>query len=1128
MAHSGYENILKNGGFQAFLWTQFLGAFNDSVYQTIVALHVGDANPAYIPLVPAVFTLPSLLFSGYSGHLADVVSKRKVLISVKVFEIAIMLFGLWTLVAGWTEGMLGVVFLMGLHAAIFSPAKYGIVPEILGDRDLSRGNALLEMSTFVSIVLGIAGGGALFALWRGTPWRMGLVTLAVSALGVAASIGIARVPASGARQRFQWNPFGEIAGSTRHLLHDRSLWLAVLGIAYFWFAGVLLKTNLQYFGKDVLHTNDNGVSILWAFLAIGIGAGNLLAGRLSGDKVELGLVPLGALLMAVAAVVTVIVRHSFTLATAAVVLLAMASGLFVVPLYAFVQQRSDSTEKGRVVAANNFYQTIGMLLASGVMWLCYTKLHLGSEVILVGFGVSLVVVTAYILTVVPDFFVRFALWLLTHSLFRIKIRGAENVPFHGPALLVSNHMSHVDGFLIGACVQRFIRFMVWKPYYELKTLNWFFRLTNSIPVGTSGPRDMVESIRAARKEIAAGHVVCIFAEGAISRTGNMLPFKRGLEKIVDGTDVPIIPVHLDRMWGSIFSFERGKFFWKWPKSIPYPVTVSFGRALPSNTPAHQVRQAVQELAADATAHRVTPADTLPARFIRTARSNWRRFAMADSTGRQLTYGETLTGSLLVGRACTAGSAPQAMVGVLLPSTVAGALVNLGLTLEGRVPVNLNLTAGREAMEGAIAQCEIRTVITSRIFLKKLALELPSTVSCLFVEDVIKSAGAFDKARAFLAARFFARGRNVRPDAIATVIFSSGSTGVPKGVLLSHYNVLANIEAIAQLFWIQPEDRIAGVLPFFHSFGFTVTVWFPMISGCGVVYHPNPTEAQAIGELVQKYQATLLLSTPTFCSTYIRKCTKEQFASLRYVLVGAEKLRENIATAFREKFGLELLEGYGSTEMAPVVAVNAPTFEAGRDTQIGCKPGTVGHPLPGVAVRIVDPATFAPLPPNTEGLLLVKGSNRMLGYLKQPERTAEVFHDGWYITGDIALVDDEGFVKITDRLSRFSKIGGEMVPHLKVEEAILGFLEDGHCAVAGIPDEQRGERLVALYVAPGVTPADLWQRLNASDLPRLWVPKRENLYPVESLPTLGTGKLDLRGVKQRAQVMAGQTAGLPTA
>src|SRR5215471_19556611 len=464
-----------------------------------------------------------------------------------------------------------------------------------------------------------------------------------------------------------------------------------------------------------------------------------------------------------------------------------------------------------------------------------------------------------------------------------------------------------------------------------------------------------------------------------------------------------------------------------------------------------------------------------------------------------------------------------MVGVLLPPTVAGSLVNLGLTLEGRIPVNLNFTAGKESVAAAIAQCEIKQVVTSKLFLKKIGDAVPEGLNYFYVEDLFKKATAFDKIRAYLAARIFARGRCSHPNDPATVIFSSGSTGVPKGVLLSHYNVIANIEAVAQLFWIGSSDRIVGVLPFFHSFGFTVTVWFPLIVGCGVVYHPNPTEAAAVGELVEKHKATLLLSTPTFCAAYTRKCSKAQFASLRYVLVGAEKLREGIAGAFREKFDVELLEGYGCTEMSPVVAVNAPTFAAGRDTQVGTKAGTVGHPLHGVAVRIVDPASFAPLPPHTDGLLLVKGSNRMLGYLKQPERTAEVFLDGWYITGDVARIDDDGFLTITDRLSRFSKIAGEMIPHLKVEEAILSVLGEGAIAVAGIPDDQRGERLVALYVNPDVAPADLWQRMNDSPLPRLWLPKRDNLYQVDALPQLGTGKLDLRGVKQRAQALAGVSA-----
>ncbi len=465
---------------------------------------------------------------------------------------------------------------------------------------------------------------------------------------------------------------------------------------------------------------------------------------------------------------------------------------------------------------------------------------------------------------------------------------------------------------------------------------------------------------------------------------------------------------------------------------------------------------------------------------------------------------------------------EEMIGLLLPSSVGGALANTGVMIAGKVPVNLNFTAGRESMASAVEQCGIRTILTSKIFLAKAKLEAMDGM--VYLEDVLGQMSAFEKLRALIAARMLparllaAKGKRTS-DSLATVIFSSGSSGVPKGVMLSHHNILTNIQAMAQVFWINENDVIVGVLPFFHSFGFTVTIWLPLVSGCGAAYHTNPTEAAKIGEIVGKHNGTLLVSTPTFYSSYTRKCTTEQFSSLRFVLVGAEKLRESIANAFQEKFGLELLEGYGCTEMSPVVSVNGPNFEAGRDTQLGNKPGTVGHPLPGIAVKIVNPATMEPLPPDAEGLVLVKGPNRMLGYLNQPERTAEAVHDGWYVTGDIGALDDEGFLRITDRLARFSKIAGEMVPHLKVEEAIYNTIGEFGCAVTGIPDDQRGERLVALYTRPDLTPHELWQRLSETSLPKLWLPKRENVYQVDALPTLGTGKLDLVGVKAKAQQMA---------
>jgi acyl-[acyl-carrier-protein]-phospholipid O-acyltransferase/long-chain-fatty-acid--[acyl-carrier-protein] ligase len=1101
MAHGGLRDLLKNGGFHAFLWTQFLGAFNDNLYQMLVFQAAMERGPSPA-LVQIIYLLPFLLFSGYAGHLADAVSKRSVLIGVKVFEVGAMGVGAAAIIAGHMEWMLIVLFLMGLHSTVFSPAKYGIVPEILSDRDLSRANAWLEMTTLVGIVLGTAAGTFAWAQWHGESHKMALVPLAIAVVGLAASFRITRVRPAGA-ERFRLNPFADIAGSTRSLMNNRPLWLAVLGVVFFWSLGAMLKPNLLSFGSEVLQAGELRTGLLLPFLSIGIGVGNMLAGRLSGDKVELGLVPLGSLCMGVFAL-ALSVSRSYGVAVAALMLLGLTSGLFIVPLYAYMQQKAGAHEKGRIVAANNFYQTLGMLGASVLLWALHDRLGVSSAAMMALAGVATLVVTAFILTVVPDFFVRFVLWMATHTAFRIKIVGQENVPFRGPALLVANHVSYVDGLLIGSCIQRFVRFMVWKPYYDARWLNRFFRLSKAIPVG--GGRQAVEAIRVARTELAAGHVVCIFAEGAITRTGNMLPFKRGMEKILEGLDVPVIPVHL--------AVGKG--------NVGRKVTVSFGAPMPAETPAHDVRQAIQELSAEAVEHRKRADDLLDRRVIRSARKNWRGFAIADSTGRELTYGRMLTGAVLLSRWMGRG---EEMIGVLMPATVAGALVNVGATLAGRVTVNLNFTTGREGMLAAMEQCGIRTVISSKAFCAKAKIEpLPGTV---WIEDILRGVSKWAKVRALLAARFLpvrmlsAPGRT--PNSVATVIFSSGSTGTPKGVMLSHYNLIANIEAVGQLFRISERDRIAGVLPFFHSFGYTITLWFPLVSGCGAAYHPNPTEAGAVGELVEKYRATLLLATPTFVSAYTRKCTREQFASLRYVLVGAEKLRAPIADAFREKFGLELLEGYGATEMSPVIAVNVPDYGEGSDRQTGTKAGTVGHPVPGVAAQLVDPATFEPLGPNVEGLLLVKGANCMVGYLSQSQRTAEVMLDGWYVTGDIALIDDDGFIRITDRLSRFSKIGGEMVPHIRIEDAIAEAIGHAPCAVTAVPDEQRGERLVAMYVCPEVAPGELWQRLANTELPRLWIPKRENIYAVEGLPLLGTGKLDLRALKERAQQLAGAPA-----
>ena len=441
----------------------------------------------------------------------------------------------------------------------------------------------------------------------------------------------------------------------------------------------------------------------------------------------------------------------------------------------------------------------------------------------------------------------------------------------------------------------------------------------------------------------------------------------------------------------------------------------------------------------------------------------------------------------------------------------------------------NFTAGKNAMAAAIERCGITTILTSRTFVSKLGLE--PAAGMLFVEDVLKQFDTFATVRmlvtAFvLPARVLGRlyAADGEAESVATVIFSSGSTGVPKGVMLTHRNILANVDSVLQVYQLKDDDVLMGVLPFFHSFGFTGTIWLPLIGGFAVVYHPNPTDAKTIGELAGRYRATVLISTPTFCGSYIRKCTPEQFAHLRYAIVGAEKLREPVAKAFKEKFGLDLLEGYGCTEMSPIVAVNVPDVAGRGERQRGTRFGSVGHPLPGVTAKVIDPTTGEGPLFGQEGLLLVNGPNRMKGYLGDPEKTREVLKDGWYVTGDIALIDDGGFIRITDRLSRFSKIGGEMVPHMKIEQQIQELLDPHHaCVVTAVPDATKGERLVAFYTDPAIDPQELWERLCRTELPRLWLPKREDLRVIDAIPTLGTGKVDLRAVRQLASESIGEAA-----
>ncbi|MGO9270613.1 MAG: acyl-[ACP]--phospholipid O-acyltransferase [Terriglobia bacterium] len=1137
----GYAQLLKRQPGLAFLVAaQALSVFNDNAYKTILIFYAlaHASSPGelawMIPTAGGLLVIPYILFSSYAGQVADRFSKRNVIITMKGLEILLMTLATVAVFSGHIAAMMAVLFIEGMHSTFLSPAKEGILPQMLPDSDLSRANGLMQLTVYSMIVAGPVAAGFLVPVFRATPYVPPAFLIVVALGSFALSFGISRVPPCGYKESFHWNAPADFWRNFAEIRASRPLFLTVLGIAYFWMLGAIYLMNVYRYGPELLHLDEHGVTNLNACLSIGIGLGAALAGILSGDQVELGLPPIGSIGLGVFAIYLFFAKHSFPQALVGHSLLGICGGMFIVPLEAFLQQRAGEQSKGRVIAASNVLTFTAVVVGSGTLWLLSGPLGLRPDQVLLVMGLASFAATAYILTILPDFTVRLALWLLTHTFYRIDVRGTENLPKRGGALLVCNHISFVDPFLIGACTQRFIRYLMYRQFYETRGVHGLAKLMGAIPVSEKDPpREIIESLRVAQQRLKDGDLVCIFAEGSITRTGNLLPFRHGFQRIMKGVDEPIIPIHLDRVWGSIFSYSKGRFFFKWPRQIPYPVTITIGQPLPATADAFQVRQAIMALSAEAFARRDASQRPLPHLFIDTAKRNWGSLAMADTLGRTLSFGRTLVGAIIFRRLVEKHCRDEKMIGILLPPTAPTALLNLGISMSGRVPVNLNYTVSAASLTIALERAGIKTIFTSEKLLERFGIvKRPDMV---MIDDLAKEVSGLAKLLTLVAARvtpkFLLRRwlvpHHLKLDSLATIIFSSGSTGIPKGVMLSHRNVVSNIEGMQQALNVDRNDGLLGVLPFFHSFGFTVGLWLPLVSGFRVAYHTNPLEARKCGEIARKYGLTLLIGTPTFVWEYVRRCAPEDFRTLRVAFVGAEKLRPELASKFQEKFGLPLFEGYGATELSPVVAVETPGFQGRPHTQPGAKRGTVGHPIPGVAARIVNPETFAPLGADQEGMLLIKGPNVMMGYIGEPEKTREVMHDGWYVTGDIARLDQDGFITITDRLSRFSKIGGEMVPHLRVEEALhqaLGNAEPTF-VVTSVPDEQKGEKLVVLHTELRVAIDDVLKRLREGDLPKLWLPRKENFFRIDALPILGTGKLDLKSVKDTAKRLA---IPLPTA
>lgn len=1125
------EENFNRLGFYALLTTQFQGAFSDNVYKLIIILSV----PLFLatdsmwqrfvtPVCTVLFNIPWLLFPAIAGSLADRFSKQRVTVWTKVWELGVMMMGGIAVFFRSPSLLLFTLFLMAMQSAFFSPAKYGIIPEILPETRLPWGNGLLNLWTFIAIILGNAIGGWMMVVFKNDLYSVMFSMVALSSIGLITSLFVTRTPPVEPQRKIELNPFAGLSGYFKIFFADKQLLLSMFGITYFWFAGALVMQNIVEYGKVEL-SNAGAIGTLLALIAVGIAIGSTAAGYLSRGKIELGLAVIGSIIMIVLCFLLSIPGLSLITITLLMFILGFGAGLFDVPLACILQRQSPNQVRGAMIATSNLVTFGGMSISAGLFMLLFSILHCPPRVIFLVSGILSFIALTILVKIEKKMILRAILWVLDSTLYRVYVSNRNRLSEKKGALIVSNHVSFVDILVLFYTFDKNISFVAGEDIFTVRWMRWLSKFLDIIPVPCNAtPKDIESIIVKIRQQLALGNWVCVPWEKKFHKDGPEMPWHHDYKILTQNLDVPIVPVYMDRITETVYRIRDGKIKWIFPEKLRFPIYVEIGEPMLEPRNGYEVREAIQLLSTESFKRRPYKCNSVLHRaFVKEVKKHPFHFCIADVMTGHINYLKTYIGALVLGRKLSKILGDEKMVGVLVPPTVGGALVNIALPIMGKVAVNLNYTQSSEIIASCVETCNIKHVLTSRKFLEHVNIKVPETT--VYLEDVSESVSNWDKLWGILCAVFLPisiieklfKAPPNKEDDIVTIIFSSGSEGNPKGVMLSKRNIMSQSESVKRIVWHDRNLCILGFLPFFHSFGYTVTIWLTLTNGVRSVYHPNPLEPKIIGGLAKKYEAHFLLGTSTFLQGFIRKCSPEDFKSLQYIIAGAEKLPDRIRKGFLEKFGIEPLEGYGATECSPLVSTNLLDFESPGFFNQFNKVGSIGRTIPGVSVRITDPDTGKVLQVDEEGMLEVSGPNIMLGYLNLPEKTKEALRGEWYRTGDIAKIDEDGFITITDRLARFSKLGGEMVSHTRVEEILhelLG-LTDLSLAVSGVPDEQKGEKLVVLHTLEDEQLNKLFELLDKSELPNLWKPRPNAFYRVESIPVLGTGKLDIRALKKMA-------------
>lgn len=1126
-------NILKDKRFLPLFICQFFGAFHDNIFKNalVVMLVFGigmEANenaPMLVTLAAALFILPFFLFSPLSGQLADKFAKSKVIRVVKLVELFIAILGVASLFTGHIGLCMVTLFALGAQSAFFGPSKYSILPENLKAEELVAGNALLNTGTFLAILIGTLMGTLLIGV-QGGIFIVAALMLTSATIGYISAWKVTSAEAKQPELKIDYNPLTEGLDILRFVLRQKGdVIRSILGVSWFYFLGGMFMAQFPNYADQTLHADQSVLALFLVIFSVGIGVGGLLNNRLLKGRVEAVYVPLAVLGITIFAIDLYFasdvptpekvwglwaflgeVQHWRIMFD--IGMIALCGGLYVVPLNAIIQHHTEEKKRARIIAGSSILDSV-FIFASAILSVFLIKMGFTIRDLFFAFAVLNAAVAIYVCTLLPEYLMKTFLQGLFKLLYGVEVRGLENYEKAGKrAIIVSNHVSLLDPPILAA-------FLPGKPMFAINSFvaEWvwvkpFLKLVDSFPLDPTNPF----SVKSLIKEVEKDKHCVIFPEGRLTETGALMKVYDGPGMVADKSGATILPVRIDGVQHTPFARLKGKVPLKsFPKvtiTILPPQELNLDEELTGRTRRAAAGRALYDIMEDMMFETTDKEQTLYEALLKARHVNGDDAIIAeDANFEPMKFKKLLLGTVVLGGKMAEQTERGEHVGLLLPNSLGALTSFFALQAYGRVPCMLNFSAGAKAIHSACTTAEIKTVYTSRLFVEKGKLEklieaIEEHSKVIYLEDVKETVGVWNKLHGFLTnpAKLHAK-YNVKSNDPAVVLFTSGSEGMPKGVVLSHANIMSNILQLSSRVDFNRQDIVFNCLPMFHSFGLTGGTLLPVLCGVKTFLYPSPLHYRIVPELVYSTNATIMFGTDTFLNGYARMANPYDFYRMRYIFAGAEKVKDETRKIYMDRFAVRILEGYGATETSPVLAVNSPMH---------LKPGTVGRLLPGIEYKLED------VPGVDEGgRLHVKGPNVMLGYyLSDKPGELQPPKDGWYDTGDIVDIDDRGYVKILGRAKRFAKIAGEMVSLASAEVMTEKVYPDSQHAVVAIPDAKKGEQLVLLTTEKKADKKDLSAYASKNGISELAVPK--NIKIIDEIPLLGTGKIDYPAAQKLAE------------